>query len=62
MKNLVRIWLRCFATAAVIVGPLAGLIAVGFAIYTYTFIRHASHTEGTITKLTAYKEEDSLRT
>lgn len=62
MTNIVRMWLRCFATAAVIVGPLAGLVAIGLAIYTSNFVRHASHAEGTITKLASYKEDDNTET
>jgi hypothetical protein len=62
MKKIVRIWLRCFATASIIAGPIFGLIATGFAIHTSTFIRHASRTEGTVNKLTAYKDEDTTET
>jgi len=62
MTNPIRIFLRCFATASVIVGPLAGLVAIGFAIYTSNFIHHASRAQGTITKLTSFKENDNTET
>ena len=60
--KLVRLWLRLFATASVIVGPLCGLFAIGFSVHTAVFLRHASRTDGTITKLTSYKDAENTET
>lgn len=62
MNKLIFSWLRSFATAAVIVGPLSGLFALGFAIYTANFISHAIHTTGTVTNITGITDENKNAT
>jgi hypothetical protein len=51
-------WIRAFAMASVIVGPLAGFVAIGFAIHTSYFVSHAARTTGTITALTDKVDKD----
>ncbi len=57
MTNLVRMWLRCFATAAAVAGPILGVLAIAFALHTSHFIHRATHTKGSVTALTAQTDQ-----
>lgn len=58
MPNPARTWLKLFATASAVAGFVFGLLAIGFALYTFNFIRHASRTDGTVVALTEHIEDD----
>jgi|ERR1039458_4181644 hypothetical protein len=59
MTKIARLWLRCFATASLVVGPIFVVIAIGTALHTSHFIHRASQADGIVAKLTARRNEDS---
>ena len=45
--------------AAIIGGPILGLLAIAFTIYTSYFVHHAAHTTGTITEVRKRTGQDT---